>query len=57
MTNVIKSQKAITFLNIHTLTNVPQNVLSKNLKELQRKRINPQLYFILTHFKHTSLSN
>lgn len=44
MTKVTKNQKAIMFLNIHASTNMPQNVVSKNLKKLQGKRVNPQLY-------------
>lgn len=44
MTEVTKNQKAIMFLNIHASTNMPQNVVSKNLKKLQGKRVNPQLY-------------
>lgn len=44
MTNVTKNQKTITFLNIYEPTNVPRNVLSKNLDELQKKRINSQLH-------------
>lgn len=43
MTKVTKNQKAM-FLNIHASTNMPQNVVSKNLKKLQGKRVNPQLY-------------